>query len=71
MNSSKKVIETKKKHINNSKQSKFAPKYEERIKSIKESDERAMQRKEMKLKERAKRETENIERIPKKRENKK
>lgn len=71
MNSSKKVIETKKKHINNSKQSKFATKYEERIKSIKESDERAMQRKEMKLKERAKRETENIERIPKKRENKK
>lgn len=54
-----KKVKEKRKHIKTGKQSKFASKYQDRIKSIKESDEKAIKRKEEKERQREKRETRN------------
>ena len=51
-----KTKNTKTKHARNGKASKFAMKYQERIDSIKQSDEKAQKRKEEKISQRLKRE---------------
>ena len=55
-NTAKKVKNTKKRHVKDGKTSKFASKYQDRIKSIREADEKALKRKETKMKQKQKRE---------------